>query len=84
MRDDIRTRVIESAEYIAATGATVRNCAGRFGVSKSTVHKDMRSRLPLIDPALAARVANVMDVNLSERHIRGGQATKEKYARPLK
>lgn len=83
MREDIRIRVLEAAGYIAATGATVRACAARFGVSKSTVHKDMRARLPLIDPALSELVDKVMDVNLSERHIRGGMATKEKFARTL-
>ena len=80
MRDDIRDRVIESAEFIAATGATVRCCAAKFGVSKSTVHKDMRARLPLIDRALAEKVAKVLDINLAERHIRGGMATKQKYS----
>lgn len=82
MRNDIRIRVLESAEYIVATGATVRTCAKKFGVSKSTVHKDMRARLPLIDTSLAKQVGKVLDVNLAERHIRGGMATREKYRQP--
>ena len=76
---NIRDRVLESAEYILRTGATVRACAERFDVSKTTVHKDMRKRLPDIDRNLAAQVARVLEKNLQERHIRGGMATRKKY-----
>lgn len=76
---DIRDRVLESAEYILRTGATVRACAERFDISKTTVHKDMRKRLPDIDRHLAAQVAKVLEKNLEERHIRGGMATRRKY-----
>lgn len=69
----------ESAEYILETGCTVRACAAHFGTSKSTVHKDITERLSQADPALAQRVRAVLDVNLSERHIRGGDATRRKY-----
>lgn len=80
MRREIQIRVIDSAGYIVSTGATVRACAKKFGVSKSTVHKDMRTRLPVIDPVLARQVDRVLGINRSERHIRGGQATRLKYA----
>jgi len=76
---DIRDRVLEAAEYILRTGATVRACAERFDVSKTTVHKDMRKRLPNIDGHLADKVAKVLEKNLEERHIRGGMATRRKY-----
>jgi putative DeoR family transcriptional regulator (stage III sporulation protein D) len=79
VRTDIRDRVLESAEYILRTGATVRACAERFAVSKTTVHKDMRKRLPDIDRRLAEKVAKVLEKNLEERHIRGGMATRRKY-----
>ena len=71
--------VTEAAEYIRATGATVRVCAKRFGVSKTTIHKDMRERLKEISPALYAQVSQVLAKNKAERHIRGGEATREKY-----
>ena len=80
MRREIQIRVVDSAEYIVATGATVRACARKFGVSKSTIHKDMRLRLPDIDPVLARQVDRVLGINRAERHIRGGQATRRKYA----
>jgi len=76
---NIRDRVLESAEYILRTGATVRACAERFDVSKTTVHKDMRRRLPDIDGNLAEQVARILEKNLEERHIRGGMATRRKY-----
>lgn len=79
MRADIRERVIGEAAYILRTGATVRACADRFEVSKTTVHKDMRRRLPAIDRRLAGQVARVLEKNLRERHIRGGMATRRKY-----
>ena len=79
MKREIYIRVTEAAEYIRATGATVRVCAKRFGVSKTTIHKDMRERLKEISPALYAQVSQVPAKNKAERHIRGGEATREKY-----
>ena len=79
MKEYIEERAVEIGEYIIKEGATVRQTAVRFGVSKSTVHKDVSERLLLINPALAAEARKVLDVNKAERHIRGGLATKEKY-----
>ena len=79
MKDYIEQRVTELAHYIVDHNATVRQAAVRFAVSKSTVHKDIRSRLKNIDLDLYDQVAEVLQFNLSERHIRGGIATKEKY-----
>jgi len=70
---------MEIAHYIIENNATVRQTAKAFGISKSTVHKDVAERLSQINPALANEVRKVLDVNKSERHIRGGLATKEKY-----
>ncbi|MDO5403023.1 MAG: sporulation transcriptional regulator SpoIIID [Eubacteriales bacterium] len=75
----IEERVIQTAEYMIETNSTVRQTAKKFGVSKSTVHKDVTSRILVINPELAANVRRVLDVNKQERHIRGGMATKEKY-----
>ena len=72
-------RVIESAIYIIEHNATVRQTAKQFGVSKSTVHKDVTERLAQVNPLLAKQARKVLDVNKSERHIRGGLATREKY-----
>ena len=71
---------MELGTYIIDSNATVRQTAKKFGVSKSTVHKDVSERLIWINPALASEVRKVLDVNKAERHIRGGMATKEKYA----
>lgn len=79
MKTYIEERAIEVANYIIEQNATVRQTARRFGISKSTVHKDVTERLEEIDPALAKRARIVLDVNKSERHIRGGMATREKY-----
>ena len=79
MRCDISLRVEEEARYILRTGATVRECAKRMGVSKTTVHKDMRVRLKELSRGLYAEVGEVIDRNLAERHLRGGMATREKY-----
>ena len=68
------------ATYIIENNATVRQTAKQFGISKSTVHKDVTDRLMQINPTLAKEARCVLDVNKSERHIRGGMATKEKYA----
>ena len=79
MKDYIEERAISIANYIIESNATVRQTAKAFGVSKSTVHKDVTDRLMQINPALAKQARQVLDVNKSERHIRGGLATKEKY-----
>ena len=79
MKDYIEERAVEIAGYIIETKATVRQAAKKFGISKSTVHKDCSDRLTEINPGLAAEVRQVLDKNKSERHIRGGLATREKY-----
>ena len=80
VKEYIEERTIEIANYIIECNATVRQAAKTFGVSKSTVHKDCTERLGRLNPGLAKQVRKVLDVNKSERHIRGGLATKEKYA----
>lgn len=72
-------RATRLGEYIVENQATVRSAAKKFGVSKSTVHKDVSQRLQLIDRALYREVRDVLDVNKAQRHIRGGMATKRKY-----
>lgn len=79
MRDYIEDRVMQIAQYIVEKKVTVRQVARRFGVSKSTVHKDLTDRLYEIDPILFKEARVVLDINKSERHIRGGRATREKY-----
>lgn len=79
MKDYIAERVRKIAEYIIDTGATVRDAAEVFKISKSTVHKDMSQRLLEINPLLYREVKTVMDKNKAERHIRGGLATQHKY-----
>ena len=79
MKDYIEKRAIELAEYIINTNSTVRMAAKEFNLSKSTVHKDITSRLLTINKGLGERVKKVLDKNKDERHIRGGMATKEKY-----
>lgn len=79
MSDNIEIRARELAVYIIETGATVRAAARQFGISKSTVHKDLTQRLPEYDRLLYLQVRSVMDLNKQERHIRGGMATKQKY-----
>lgn len=79
MKDYIEERAVEVAYYIIETRATVRQAAKKFGISKSTVHKDVTERLAQVNPSLAAETRKVLDINKSERHIRGGMATKEKY-----
>ena len=81
MLEYIADRARRNGEYIVATGCTVRACSAHFGVSKSTVHKDVTERLQIIDPDLYERVKEVLGVNLSERHLRGGASTKRKYER---
>ena len=79
MWEYIEERVLKCAEYIVTTGATVRACSAHFSISKSPVHKDVSERLRYIDMDLYERVRRVLEFNLSERHLRGGIATKEKY-----
>lgn len=79
MKSYIEERAIEIAKYIIDNNATVRQTAKQFGISKSTVHKDVTERLSQVNPTLAREARKVLDVNKSERHIRGGLATREKY-----
>jgi putative DeoR family transcriptional regulator (stage III sporulation protein D) len=79
MKDYIEERAIEIANYIIEEKATVRQAAKKFGVSKSTIHKDVTDRLVQINPSLASQARKILDLNKSERHIRGGLATREKY-----
>ena len=76
----VKERAAMLGEYIAEQRATVRDAAKQFGISKSTVHKDVTERLRHISPGLYKNVREVLEQNKNERHIRGGMATKEKYA----
>ena len=84
MKDYIEERVLEVAQYILDSKATIRKTAKVFGVSKSTIHKDVTERLEEINPTLAKEVKMVLEKNKSERHIRGGMATKLKYEKETK
>lgn len=79
MTDTIEKRACELAVYIIETGATVRAAARHFGISKSTVHKDLTQRLKQCNYSLYLQVREVLDLNKQERHIRGGMATRKKY-----
>ena len=79
MHSEEKTRCEEFGEYLVSHSATVREAARYFGMSKSTVHKDVTERLSQVNPTLAREARKVLDVNKSERHIRGGLATREKY-----
>ncbi len=79
MKDYIAERAVEIACYIIENQATVRQTAKQFGVSKSTIHKDVTDRLLQVNPQLAREARKVLDYNKQERHIRGGLATREKY-----
>lgn len=79
MRRSIEERACELAVYMIENRATVRAAAKQFGVSKSTVHKDLSERLPLYDRALYTQVKAVLEENKAQRHIRGGLATRKKY-----
>ena len=79
MSDTIEERACELAVYMIETGATVRSAARHFGISKSTVHKDLQQRLPQYNRVLYEQVRQVLDVNKQQRHIRGGMATRKKY-----
>lgn len=76
----IEQRACKLAHYIVDSKDTVRGTAKKFGVSKSTVHKDVSERLLKINPVLAGEVREILDENKAERHIRGGMATKKKYS----
>jgi putative DeoR family transcriptional regulator (stage III sporulation protein D) len=79
LKDYIEERVLEVAKYIIDSKATIRKTAKIFGVSKSTVHKDITERLPKLNPQIAKEAKQILDINKAERHIRGGKATKMKY-----
>lgn len=79
MSDTIEKRACEVAVYMIETGATVRAAAQHFGISKSTVHKDLQQRLPQYNRLLYKQVRQILDVNKQQRHIRGGMATRKKY-----
>ena len=79
MTEDIDKRACELAVYMIETNATVRQTAHKFGISKSTVHKDLQNRLPYCNSSLYTQVRVILDRNKEERHIRGGMATKRKY-----
>ncbi len=79
MRDDLEKRAQELAVYIIENRTTIRDAAKRFGISKSTVHKDLSERLPDCNRSLYIQVKQILDINKAERHIRGGIATKIKY-----
>lgn len=81
MQDYIRKRVLDVCNYMLDTEATVRQTAQIFSVSKSTIHKDLTERLPSINKDLAAKAKVVLEQNKAERHLRGGEATKRKYAK---
>ncbi len=79
MKGIVEERAVELGEYIVQNKATVRSAAKKFGVSKSTVHKDVSQRLKTIDSQLYRKVKVILDFNKSQRHIRGGNATRLKY-----
>ncbi len=79
MYTNIEERACDLAVYIIENKATVRAAAARFGISKSTVHKDLTERLPGVNMALYRQVRTLLDINKAQRHIRGGMATRRKY-----
>ncbi|MBQ9747716.1 MAG: sporulation transcriptional regulator SpoIIID [Clostridia bacterium] len=81
MKEIVEERAVRLGEYIVENKDTVRRAAARFGISKSTVHKDVTDRLREIDPGLCREVGLVLEQNKQERHMRGGEATKQKYIR---
>ena len=84
MKYDIESRTVDLANYIIENKTTVRDAAKRFGISKSTVHKDLTERLPKINQRLYEAAREILDENRQERHIRGGLATREKYLKQKK
>ena len=81
MKAYIEERVLGIAAYLLETGATVRAAAGKFTISKTTVHTDVTERLVVLNPSLAKQVRRVLQKNMEERHIRGGEATRQRYCR---
>ncbi len=79
MKNIGKERAEQLAEYVIETGTTVRKCAKKFGISKSTVHKDLTYKLKLINPGMYSEVKGILEKNKSERHLRGGEATRKKY-----
>ena len=79
MKGIVEERAVELGEYMIESKATVRKAAKKFGVSKSTVHKDVSERLKYVDPQLYKEVKEVLETNKAQRHIRGGMATRKKY-----
>lgn len=80
MQNYIRKRAVRVAQHILQTSDTVRQTAEVFGISKSTVHKDVAERLPRINKEMSEQVKDILDNNKAERHLRGGEATRQKYA----
>ncbi len=83
LKSYIEERAIQIGLFVVENGATVRQTARKFGISKSTVHKDITTRLVHVQPELARQAQAVLQINKAERHIRGGLATKEKYSREV-
>ena len=79
MKGFVEQRAVELGEYIIQSKATVRKKAKKFGISKSTVHKDVSERLKKVNPQLYREVKSVLEINKAQRHIRGGMATRRKY-----
>lgn len=79
MNKKIISRVIEEGKYMLSTGKTVREMVSVFGISKSTIHKDLRERLLEIDKELYEKVSNILQYHMDIRHIRGGEATRKKF-----
>lgn len=84
MKGNVEERAVRLGEFIIEKKTTVRDSAKAFGISKSTVHKDLTARLPRLNPGLYKEVRAVLDVNKEERHIRGGEATRKKYLSMIK
>lgn len=80
MKEYMEVRTLDAAKHILDNDATVRDTAKKLGVSKSTVHLDITTRLPILNPNLFTQVREVLDVNKAERHHRGGESTKQKYS----
>ena len=81
MKGIVEQRAVKLAEYIIENKTTVRDAAKKFGISKSTVHMDVSSRLKKVNPSLYNDVRKILDINKAERHIRGGLATKQKFSK---
>lgn len=79
MKGFVEQRAVELGEYIIQSKATVRKTAKKFGISKSTVHKDVSERLKKVNPQLYREVKSILEINKAQRHIRGGMATRRKY-----